>query len=354
MGKILYIGNEVDQIRCGADSVNKRNLSILYSIFGAQRIIIKKLLASNSIWDKLNFYIGGLDRRIEMEIINLLKNDNDIQYVFLSQSLLGRLAKKIRKNIGDKVKIITFFHNIEKHYAEEYIKSDGFKHFPFYFWVAFNEKHAVKYSDIKIVLNNRDNSELKKYYGQKAEILLPATYEDTFDLKRTIETKAPITDYLFVGTSFFANVEAAKWFINNVLPYVSGRLTIVGKGMDSFKNEFKHERVSVFGFVDDLSEYYYQSSVVIAPIFSGGGMKTKIAEALMYGKLVLGTKEAFQGYVEDTDAMILCDNAEEYIKILNSERIRNIPLFNQPSRDCFINNYSNDIVLKRFQSIFYD
>jgi len=35
---------------------------------------------------------------------------------------------------------------------------------------------------------------------------------------------------------------------------------------------------------------------VILPIISGSGMKTKTAEALMYGKSIIGIKEAFEGY----------------------------------------------------------
>lgn len=42
-------------------------------------------------------------------------------------------------------------------------------------------------------------------------------------------------------------------------------------------------------------------------------MKTKTAEALMYGKTIIGTKEAFEGYVLDEKAMKLCSNAQEFI-----------------------------------------
>ena len=41
------------------------------------------------------------------------------------------------------------------------------------------------------------------------------------------------------------------------------------------------------------------AALVIAPIFDGSGMKTKVAEALMHGKHVVGTPEAFSGYAAD-------------------------------------------------------
>lgn len=352
MGKILYVGDNIDQIKSGADSVNKRNITVLNSIFQTSEIIIKPL-SENTIKDKLFFYVGGLNQKIEKEILDILDKDDCIGYVFISHSLLGRLAKSIKKRFGGKIKIITFFHNVERHYAKEFMKSDGVKHFPFYLWASYNERYALKFSDVKIVLNERDNLELEKYYQKKANLILPATYKDIFENQKSNEAH-PVIDYLFVGTAFFANLEAIRWFIKNVMPNVSGSLTIVGKEMDTYKDEFENERIKVFGFVNDLSKYYYESKVVIAPIFSGGGMKTKIAEALMYGKLILGTTEAFEGYVNNQAAMILCNTADEYIKILNSEEFKNKSLFNSASRDCFINNYENNITLTKFQSIFND
>lgn len=48
-----------------------------------------------------------------------------------------------------------------------------------------------------------------------------------------------------------------------------------------------------------MAEYIYNADFLIAPIFEGSGMKLKTAEALMYGKTVFGTTEAFEGYDVD-------------------------------------------------------
>ena len=42
--------------------------------------------------------------------------------------------------------------------------------------------------------------------------------------------------------------------------------------------------------------WYRGALAVVAPIRSGSGMKTKVAEALMHGKRVVGLPEAFVGY----------------------------------------------------------
>ena len=45
--------------------------------------------------------------------------------------------------------------------------------------------------------------------------------------------------------------------------------------------------------VDDLAPYYKKAAAVIMPIFMGGGMKVKTAEALMNGKNYIWVKGSF-------------------------------------------------------------
>ena len=95
MNKILYIGNNIRSIKTGADSVNKRNIVFLERIFG-KNLVIRELSDKNTPIDKLGFYIGGLTKSIENDVLRILSNP-EFEYVFLSHSLLGRVAKKIKK-----------------------------------------------------------------------------------------------------------------------------------------------------------------------------------------------------------------------------------------------------------------
>jgi hypothetical protein len=347
MSKILYIGNNIRSIKTGADSVNKRNIDFLERIFN-EKLVIRELADKNTVGEKLNFYIGGLTKNIEKDILEIL-SDPEFEYVFLSDSLLGRIAKKIKRKLKRNIKVITFYHNIEAHYAEEFIKTSGFTHYPFYWAASFNESRTANYSDINIMLNNRDADELYKRYKIKTHTIIPVSYSDKFDANQTVEKKISPPVYLFVGVAFFANIEGVKWFIKNVLPFTPGTLKIIGKDMELHKTELQHEKVEVHGYVEDLAHHYYNSSLVIAPIFVGGGMKTKTAEALMYGKTIIGTQEAFQGYLKDNASMVECNNANDFIKVLCSQ---DFSPFNIVSRKSFENNYSNNIQFSKFKEIF--
>lgn len=347
--KILYIGQKITKVESGADVVNFRNIHLLYDFFGKENVFFIQPKPFVSFWDKISFYLAGLDRKKEQEVIDFLEKNSEVEFVFLSQSLVGRQVEKIKKKFKNKVKIITFFHNIEKHYAREYLKTSGLRAFLFYFGAVYNEKKAVKYSDKFLLLNQRDNEYLQKEYNTQSDFILPVSVEDKFSIEKIKNSSPEEPVYLFVGVNFFANVNAVEWFIEKVLPYVKGKLKIVGKGMETHKEKWQSDRVEVYGFVEDISEFYYASSLVIAPIFVGGGMKTKTAEALMYGKTIVGTLEAFQGYVQNHHAMKIAHTKEEFIKILNSEKF--LP-YNEISRQIFCKHYKNDIILETFKKVF--
>ncbi|MDR0234808.1 glycosyltransferase [Acinetobacter sp.] len=344
--KMLYIGPRVEKISTGGDSVNKRNENLLKKIFDKNLNIYYIQNSTNTIFDKLKGYLGGITKYDIDEIIENISL-NKIDCIFLSQSFYGLLCKKIKIKYPH-IRIITFYHNIETHYAKEYIKTSGLIHFPFYFLATYNEKQTIKYSDYHIVLNERDDHLMKKIYGVESDFFLPVSYKDIFDSSKVKFSLDDPLKLLFVGSAFFGNMSGIEFFIEDVMPQLDVELIIVGKGMDKFKDKFEvYDNVKVFGFVDDLSALYYDASIVIAPIFSGGGMKTKIAEALMYGKTIIGTKEAFEGYKRAQNVIYECNNAEEFItcikKLKNDDKLTP---FNHFSRELYQKNY-DDIVLEQ-------
>ncbi|MGV2454908.1 UNVERIFIED_CONTAM: glycosyltransferase [Acinetobacter seifertii] len=348
--KMLYIGPNVEKISTGGDSVNKRNEDLLKKIFNEDLDVYYIPDPNNTLFEKLRGYLGGITKCHVNKVIEKISKNN-VDCVFLSQSFYGKLCKVIRKKYP-LLKIITFYHNIETHYAKEYVRTSGMSHYPFYLLATYNEKQTIKYSDHHFVLNERDADLMCDIYGVKSDFSLPVSYKDVFDpTKVKTVTNAPLK-ILFVGTAFFGNIPGVEFFIKEVMPHINAELTIVGKGMDKFKERFEtKENIKVFGFVEDLSALYYDASIVIAPIFSGGGMKTKVAEALMYGKTLIGTKEAFEGYVKVNSAMIECNTAAEFISCINQNR----PYYpyNEVSRQQFLAYYDTDILHSSLNDFFH-
>lgn len=313
MDKILYVGDNPIKNGSGGDWVNKRNLLALQEIYGPN-LLLSSIKCRNKYITFINLICGymlGLSPRYVKRIIRCIK-DEDISIVFLASSKLGKMAKKIKLNYPN-VRVVVFFHNVEKQYTEqEYKINPSFKNFLVKNVSALNERLSCKYSDNLIVLNNRDSQLLTSYYQVDGSIILPTTFIDKFEPNKRKLTQSRELSILFVGFAFFANIEGIKWFINEVFPNLPEcNLTIVGNGMDQFFSS--SSKMKVWGYVDDLAEFYYNADLVVLPIFSGGGMKTKTAEALMYGCPIVGTSEAFTGYEIDFDKIGGLANTKEHM-----------------------------------------
>ena len=342
---MLYIGNDVRKVQSGADQVNKRNLSLFTDLFEG-KLKIFPVAASKTLFSRFFF---GIDKIFISAVFSEIKTGG-YDIVFLSQSLLGRIAKKIKKNYP-RIIVISFFHNIEKHYASELIFTSGFFHLPFYIAATYCERLTVKYSDHFILLNKRDNNLLSRFYKRTASLLLPTSFKDKLDTNKMLSfERTNEIIYLFVGVAFFANIHGINWFIDNVFPHVPGKLFIVGKGMGKVFERRKSERILIWDYVENLSDFYYQANLVVLPVFVGGGMKTKTAEAFMYGKTVLASSESLQGYEVCEGAVYRCDTKEEYINVINELILEDkISLYNAKSRFLFEKYYSYDYSKKSLQ-----
>lgn len=345
---ILYIGRLLHTSSSGAEQIDLRNQLLLEKMSGGNITYLP--IGGGKVSSYFNFGISnGVLNSIACEL-----NAKRYDYIFISHSLYGRVCKFIHKKRFE-IKTISFFHNIEIFYGKEYLRNKGAKAFPFYLLAKYWEKQCCKYSDFFITLNGRDSALLKKYYGKSATIELPTSIKDKFNEEIAVQVFKSAAyvdiDYLFVGVAFFANVEAVQWFIDNVLPYVKGVFCVVGKGMDKVKFRNLSERVKILGYVDDLSYYYYKSKMVVSPIFSGAGMKTKTAEALMYGKTILGTKEAFEGYEVDEKCMHICNSGAEYVKTINELQGKE-EYINRTSRSLYLAKYSYKASISVLQTIF--
>lgn len=344
---ILYIGSNLSSIQSGADVINSRNIKLLREVANN---IIYLTPPINSLYYK---FIFGVSKSMLNEIDRLLINSK-ITHVFISQSLYGRAVGHIKRQ-HPKIQIITFCHNIEIDYAKSYLKISGIKALPFYLAVRQWEKIAILNSSQIITLNKRDAQRLKEVYGREATCQLPTSFDDKFDIEKAEyiirNREIEKIDYLFVGVAFFPNIEGIQWFINNVIPKLPGHLYIIGKGMDKvvFKNLTDH--VHILGFVEDLSEYYYRAKMVVSPIFSGAGMKTKTAEALMYGKIVIGTTEAFEGYDIDDRCMKLANTQEQFVNRINDVSNNICEGINSYARSAFLKNHETKSLVSRLSNI---
>lgn len=356
---LLFIAQQHDNL-FGGGIITGRNLKVLKKVFGANNIIEHKLPAKTTgglrtLKSFLLGYLLELSPEHEIEIINTLISNPEIKYIFLDSSLLGRLALKIKKRIPN-IHIIVFFHNVEFLFFKDFLKTTKrYLHSIGLLAVYKNERNAVQYADNIITLNQRDSNMLIKQYNKPANLIWPISIEDTFDIRRVESSnlKEPVS-LLFVGSRFYPNEQGMLWFIKEVIPHLkNAHLKIVGKGFEALRDQWKSEKVEVVGTCNDIAAYYYNADIVVAPIFTGSGMKTKTAEALMYGKTIIASTEAMEGY--DIDKNLVggeFNTATEYINYINDFPFSNKMKFNENSRIYFSKFYSPSASVQLVSSFF--
>jgi len=137
------------------------------------------------------------------------------------------------------------------------------------------------------------------------------------DIQRELKT------ILFVGAMDRpVNIQAATYFITLVLPLIRKeipdvQLYIVGNKPPAEVKAFgiNDRNVFVTGFVEDVKPYFLKATVFVAPLFVGGGIITKILDAMAAGLPVVTSSIGNEGVdaKPGTDLMV-ADTPKEFAR----------------------------------------
>jgi glycosyltransferase involved in cell wall biosynthesis len=114
---------------------------------------------------------------------------------------------------------------------------------------------------------------------------------------------------LFNGQlSYGPNLDALLEIINHINPCLLSakgfqyKIIICGKGLPEHLNElkdYKTKNIIYAGFVNDIETYFKGADLFLNPVQSGGGIKTKMVEAIGFGTTVISTETGATGIHRD-------------------------------------------------------
>lgn len=262
-------------------------------------------------------YPISVNNRYNHEISKQLK-DGNYDYYILENFNMIRYLNDIPKN----AKVALRVHNIESLSRRQLAKANCFSIKAFLELVeSFKYKKVEKQclervdkflfisQDEKAYMENKYKEFKDKYYW------IPPISE--CNKCENLETENKFILY-YGDLTVSHNITGIKKFLKHVYKRLYDntkiQLKIVGKiSEDDKKYLSKYKGVEIKGYVEDLDALISESVFIIAPIYTGAGVKIKVVHAMGKGKTVITTPKGMEGTGLEKDLNVLsAESYEEY------------------------------------------
>lgn len=152
------------------------------------------------------------------------------------------------------------------------------------------------------------------------------------------------------------NIEAMDWFIKHVWRKINSKpleLHLAGKNMPQSLLNLKNKQIINHGQVESATDFIASHDIMIVPLFSGGGMRIKIIEAMAMGKTVISTTIGLEGiHATHQKNVIIANTESEFIFEIN-QLLKNPNKLNEIGKNArqFVEKeHNNDELVKSFIS----
>ncbi|HWR34094.1 MAG TPA: glycosyltransferase family 4 protein [Chitinophagaceae bacterium] len=247
------------------------------------------------------------DRRLVSTISSFVK-ERGIKTIIWEHPYYAWLAFRVRRKTG--VSTIFHTHNIEY---------KRFRSLGKWWWpiLRIYEKHCFKKADYIFFIAPEEMDFAVKQWKinpEKCRVVpfgVPASTnpEDKTECKKHLCQKHGIDPdekiLLFNGLlNYKPNLDALKAILDEINPLLliqpsfRYKIIICGKSLPqelNSLNAYADKNIIYAGFVDDIETYFKGADIFLNPVQSGGGIKTKMVEAIGFGTTVVSTESGSAG-----------------------------------------------------------
>jgi len=282
-----------------------------------------------------------IDRSLISKLVTLTKQEG-FDTLICEHPYFAWLGFAVRKKTG--VRVIIHTHNIEY----QRFRSTGK-----WWWPVLKdyEKRSFKKADGLFFISPEDKEFAIKEWGIEAGKCIDLPFgveiknypEDRAICRQLILQKHNIGKdekiFLFNGLlNYKPNIDALKTILKKINPVLlthpsfDYKILICGKGLPEEMNSLKEyaDRNIIFaGFANSIEPYIKAADVFLNAVISGGGVKTKIVEAIANGTTVISTTTGARGIVKEVcgeKLIIVADNnPDEFVNAIIANADRLIP-----------------------------
>lgn len=251
------------------------------------------------------------DRSLVGKITELIQKEK-YDTVIWEHPYFSWLAKKIKKRTG--IRTIIHTHNIEY---------QRFKSLGKWWWPILQtyERRCLRRADAVFFITpeDRDFAVSKWRLPMEKTLVVPFGVDINTHPTDKAESKNSVCSahgiaagekiLLFNGLlNYKPNLDAVNVILKEVNPLLleqtsfKYKIIICGKdlpaGMNGLK-EYTDKNIIYAGFVDDIGTYFKGADIFLNPVQKGGGVKTKIVEAIAYGDTVISTESGAVGILKE-------------------------------------------------------
>jgi len=249
------------------------------------------------------------------EMDNLCKTLSSREYdaVFAEFMSMGRYLKHFEK----PMKFMNIHElNLLKELREAY-SNYNLKDKLYLFYSAFSilreELRLSKEADVILSYNEIEVEILKCLVRDKDIIHIPITIETP---ARTAPLEKREYDFVFIGNfDHKPNRDAAEFILKNTKRIIGNSSVLIGgknteiikKGAESIENIQFEEGI------EEPSDFLQKGKILLAPIFTGGGSRVKIIEAMANGNIIITTPIGSEGLYKNEKEGLITLSKEEFL-----------------------------------------
>lgn len=208
-----------------------------------------------------------------------------------------------------------------------------------YFWKRTDWLASVSSCDAKFI---------SQISGRRDIEIIPNGVDFAyFGLKKFKKNKFPTILFGAADFHWLQNKEGAEVLLKEIWPEIKKKvrnasLWIVGKIAPQVLKNFVGQKDVIIEEIDDSRKAYQKSWLLIAPMRSGGGSRTKFFEAMACGLPIVTTEKGIEGIeVKNGEGVIIEDDNEKIIKIA-------IDLLLHPSKLAKIGEKGRNLVKEKY------
>ena len=300
-----------------------------------------------------------ISSRFESKLTTLLK-ENKYDIVQIEGPYMGYYIPVIRKH--SKARIAIRAHNVEHQiWARKSANEPNIVTSQYLSMLSKRiKKHESKIlnsADLLVAISEKDQKLLLKLNPGIRSIVIPAGV-DSDNYPESQDPEYP--SLFFIGSlDWMPNQEGLIWFLENVWPEVQKssqvKFHIAGRNAPGWmEKKIRTKDVIFHGEIEDAHDFMNKYAIMISPIFSGSGIRIKILEAMMMGKVVISTRMGSEGIsYTHGENILLADDPSTFAKFIidygtNRKKYDRIA---KSSRNFVQENFNNKnfcILLKEF------